>query len=876
MSNTRYLRSQLGRAALLAALGSALLGCTGEIGGAGGTGDASDGTGSSAAALICERLPRTPAIATNSREIGLSGASIPVAAGQLVLVLAPDVALDPNALAARLAAAGVCLDHVEQDGARAVVRIDVAADLKPLMRQLAAVQGVRLVELDPIFAGTDDDGNGKKNDNDGNNNNKNDDKGNNDDGQGNGKAPGTPSLWHLAALRMGPAFALQSSASGKIIALLDTGVDKTTPGLDKATILPGYDFVNGDADPSDDNGHGTLLAGIIASQGDFPGVAPGAALLPVKVLDLNRLGTESALVSGIDWAVAHGANVISMSLAFPDGFVPSFQLSRSVRAARAAGVVLVAASGNAGDNEIAYPAAFGDVIAVGGGRLAFKTDKLLKKDALNIWDASIAKKVRRAEYSQYGAAIDVLAPGGSMSFDLDGDGFPDGIPAWSFVPQNPSQHQPYFISGTSPAAAQAAGVSALLLASGSKPGSVLQYFFRGATALPPSGFDVDSGAGLVNAGRSLFQQKSGPDPTPFLPQRFVNAVVTLATDPQGNRRALAFVELVDKNNAPVHGSRVLGHFRGAVKHDVSAKTDKQGRALLVSLPAPAGSTVFEFAVDKIIETAHWQKGDGEGGFDEGQQIIIIPQEFSRFELATFRFMSSFRAGGQGPDPTPFMVFTPPDAIAPLVGVFAGDMQKGPDPTPFHGFVTTIPTDVASYTIVPSLTARSFGPAAGGTAPVVMAFDRALLDVNCSLSTAGIPIASAGSGLAPSPTRLGNGVTSQPLTADQVILRSSDLFLNGGKVTEAQLGLLFGNQGTVLVGVDGSICTPQGFTFTSLGLMAGSKVVMQSGITLSIDPNAAPPPPAQGSFTVASTALGAGNGQSVFASAGAMKASAQVQ
>ncbi len=866
-------------------LGVAATGCSGEIG-TGGPGAGSDGgldgsgAGQVANQLVCQQLSsRSLEIPTKQPGIGLGNANVEVAADRLVLLLTSEAAAEPDALAARLAAADLCLVRLDAEHRRAIVRYDAARGLGEVLGQLATITGVRDSRLDPVMRGAKDDGKGKddggKDGGDEGEGSKKKNKKSKQGEGGDGKKDGYKgaSLWHLAALRMGPAFALQPSAAPEVIALLDTGIDKTTPGLEKVNLLPGYDFVNGDADPTDDNGHGTLLAGIIASKGEFPGVAPNAAILPIKVLDQTRLGTESALVAGIDYAVAHGAKVISMSLAFPDGFVPSFDLSRAVRDARAAGAVLVAAAGNTGDNEIAYPAAFGEVIAVGAGRMAFKTKVYSLADALKVDGEEVAKKLRRADYSQYGAAIDVLAPGGSMVNDLDGDGHPDAIPAYSFSPNDPSKHEAFLISGTSPAAAQAAGITALLLAEGAKPNDVLPLFLRGATSLPPVGFDVDSGAGVLNAGRSLFLQKKKL--IPQVPARFVNPVVTLANDPQGFRHAMAFVELIDDKNKPVAGSTILGHFRGAVKHDVSAVTDAQGRALLVSLKAPPGSMVFEFGVDKVIETAKKDWSDDEDDDNENVQTIIIPKEFSRFEKATFRFLSAFRPTGQGPEPTPFMILTPASTLTPLIGSFSGGMKKGPEPTPFHEPVATIPTDVNNYTIVPSLAARSFGPAAGGAAPVVMAFDRAVLDSDCGVAQAGIPIASTGSGLAPSPTRIAQSLTSDQLTSSQVVLRSTDMFLNDGQVTAADLGLLFGAQGTVLVSVDGSICVPQGYTFTDTGLMKSSSV-SAGGFSVAVDPNAPPPPSNSGAFPVGDTALGAGNGQAPFATNAAVKASAQVE
>src|SRR5690606_11301847 len=324
---------------------------------------------------------------------------------------------------------------------------------------------------------------------------------------------------------------------------------------------------------------GTLLAGILASEGEFPGVAPRVSLLPVKVLDADRLGTESALVDGIHFAAAQGADVISMSLAFPPGYVPSYELADAIHAASQAGIAIVAAAGNHGSGEIGYPAAFGEVITVGGGRLAKKTHSLTASEALDVHGRNVAKKLRKAEYSGWGAGIDLLAPGGSMTHDLDQDGFPDAIPAVGITPTD-FNYDGYLIAGTSPAAAQVSGVASLLLAGGADAGSLRALMMGSASSLPPEGFDIFAGAGVVDAYHSVKQLTHGN--VPDSPRVYVNPILTLADDTDGNRRAIAMIEVIGEDNEPIVGARVLGHFRGPVAHSAEAITDELGRAIMVS------------------------------------------------------------------------------------------------------------------------------------------------------------------------------------------------------------------------------------------------------------------------------------------------------
>jgi hypothetical protein len=821
--------------------------------------------------------------------VGLGRSPIEVAPDRLFVELSAD-ALPGAATDEALRAAGACASaelEIEPADSGVVVRVRGGAPLEEIAAVLAGVPGVRGVRFDPLVRG----------------------------------AGATPSAWHLAALRIGKALKKQPSAAGVVVALLDTGLSTDAggaplaPGLEGTPIAAGHDFVNGDADPADDNGHGTMLASIVASAGDYPGVAPGVTLLPIKVLDHERVGTESMLTAGITLATDKGADVISMSLAFPPGFVPSADLSTALRRAAAAGAVLVGASGNAGVGEVAYPAAHGDVVAVGGGRLVKKHKALSVKKALKFGGRAVARKMGRAEYSSWGAPLDLLAPGGSMSHDLDGDGFPDAIP--TVGPASGGGFEGVLLAGTSPATALSAGVMALLRAAGAAPGDMRQNLYQGATDLKPDGFDTASGAGVLDAFESMKFQKTGKKLV-AAPARFVNPVVTLANDGDGARRAIALIEVVDAAGAPVSGVTVLGHFRGPVVHDVSAVTDAEGRALVASLPAPAGSQLFELGVDKIVELVcpdHDDDGKGKGkdkgkdkdkdgdkdkddkdkddkddkdkdkddddddGCDEDDlvEIVTVPRELSRFELATFRFVAAFRADGAGLDPSPWSVLTPPEFVQPFVATFAGGMVRGPDPSPpVLAPVTTIPTDVESWTLVESLQVRSFGPAAGGGAPTVMVVDRAVLGSNCQVAERVIPVRSRGVGLDPSPWRIDDSMLADPITTDQVTLRSESIQLNGSPTTEADLGLLFGDKGRVLVTIDGSPCVPQRFVFTDLGLLSQdvlqNQPVDDGGFRVSRD-TTTQSTQETGVVALGDTAVGAAVGQAPFASGIGTKAAA---
>src|SRR5215207_2067521 len=169
----------------------------------------------------------------------------------------------------------------------------------------------------------------------------------------------------LSTARVPQAWDLSRSTGNQIVAVLDTGVDAGHPDL-VGHIVPGYNAVSPTSGPVDDNGHGTMTLGIIAASANnsigVAGVGWTTKAMPVKVLDADGDGYDADIVEGIDWAVAHGARVINMSLAGP-GDNPV--LHDAVKRAVLAGVVVVAAAGNDGSPIFQYPAAYPEVIAVG-------------------------------------------------------------------------------------------------------------------------------------------------------------------------------------------------------------------------------------------------------------------------------------------------------------------------------------------------------------------------------------------------------------------------------------------------------------------------------------------------------------------------------
>ena len=244
-------------------------------------------------------------------------------------------------------------------------------------------------------------------------------------------------------------------------------------------LLPGYDTYNRDNNPEDMNGHGTHVASTVAQRSNNgigeASVAPMSDF-PVKVMSDDGYGDNIALAQGIVYAVDNGADIINMSLGNP---YASQTVARAIEYAAQNGVVLVAATGNSFANRIYYPAAYPEVIAVGASR----------------YDNS------KSGYSNYGSGIDVLAPGGDLSRDDNGDGYADGILQETF---EYGRWTSPFYEGTSMASPQVAGVAALIMAEGvTDPESVRSILHATARNTGPQGYDSYSGYGSVDAAAAV-------------------------------------------------------------------------------------------------------------------------------------------------------------------------------------------------------------------------------------------------------------------------------------------------------------------------------------------------------------------------------------
>ncbi|MDP2859737.1 MAG: S8 family serine peptidase [Bacillota bacterium] len=269
-------------------------------------------------------------------------------------------------------------------------------------------------------------------------------------------------VWGVKQIGAGVVHAYNKGAGIKV-AVIDSGIDYTHPDLN-ANYVGGYDWVNDDTDPKDDNGHGTHVAGTIAAEADGAGavgVAPEAKLYALKVLNSKGTGSFSDIIAALQWCMSNGIQVTNNS--YGSAGDPGTAVKAAFDNAYAAGIVHVAAAGNSGttsgtgDNVI-YPAKYSSVIAV----------------------AATDSSKQRAIFSSTGLAVELAAPGVSI---------------YSTVPGGYA-----YYNGTSMASPHVAGTVALIIKSGvtSKDG-IRQRLQATADDLGSAGRDPLYGFGLVDA-----------------------------------------------------------------------------------------------------------------------------------------------------------------------------------------------------------------------------------------------------------------------------------------------------------------------------------------------------------------------------------------
>jgi serine protease len=314
----------------------------------------------------------------------------------------------------------------------------------------------------------------------------------------------------------------RAGGKGVVVAVLDTGVAyrnykifHRSPDFGRTRFVAPYDFVSNNRFPLDRNGHGTFVAGIIAESTNngvgLTGLAYGASIMPVRVLDSSGEGDEATIARGIRYAVNHGAQIINLSLEFLPSQVNSGseipQIVSAIGYAHRHGVTVVGAAGNDETDQIAFPARAPGVISVG----ATTRDRCL------------------ADYSNGGSGLDIVAPGGGDDAIIPGE--PDCHPERAL----PSIYQltltspphwddfgyPNYYIGTSMSSPAVAAAAALVIASRvigphPTPDQILNRLEQTATTLPVGGTkpNSDYGYGLLNVGAATTPGLPAPPTAP--------------------------------------------------------------------------------------------------------------------------------------------------------------------------------------------------------------------------------------------------------------------------------------------------------------------------------------------------------------------------
>jgi thermitase len=274
-------------------------------------------------------------------------------------------------------------------------------------------------------------------------------------------APNDPRFgvqWGIARTRVAQAWATTRGTGRITVAVVDTGVT-ALPDL-APRLLPGYDFVNHDGNAADDNGHGTMAAGVIGATANnrvgIAGICWLCRILPVKVLGAGGSGSYSDIAEGIRYAADRGADIVNLSLG---GRSDSRLLREAVAYAAGKGALVLAAAGNENSSAPHYPAAIPSVVAVGGSTAG----------------------EGRYPWSNHGGWVDLAAPG-----------------------CNPAQTNRGTLAqfcGTSSATPFAAGVAALLASTTPQPSAAVIGKALTASAVPLAGTWV--AAGRIDAAAAL-------------------------------------------------------------------------------------------------------------------------------------------------------------------------------------------------------------------------------------------------------------------------------------------------------------------------------------------------------------------------------------
>ncbi|MCF8001595.1 MAG: S8 family serine peptidase [Halanaerobiales bacterium] len=282
--------------------------------------------------------------------------------------------------------------------------------------------------------------------------------------------------WGNRRVNLEAAWDIVNESRNVKVAVIDSGIIPNHEDLEaNINFIDGKDFVDDDNEPIDEStnySHGTHVSGIIGAVGNngigIAGVTWRTELLPIRVFDNDDPASSVVVAEAIDYAVEQNVDIINMSFAGPN---ESSAIYEAIKNAYNQGIIMVAASGNAGNNEVQYPARHPETIVVGA------TDV-----NNNITD-----------YSNTGSNLDLVAPGGNQ---------------YGQIYSTSGINQDYiYLSGTSMSTPYVSGVAALLLANGVKLTSVRKRLTSTAVDLGTTGEDNIYGYGLVDAYGALLNKK---------------------------------------------------------------------------------------------------------------------------------------------------------------------------------------------------------------------------------------------------------------------------------------------------------------------------------------------------------------------------------
>jgi serine protease AprX len=300
--------------------------------------------------------------------------------------------------------------------------------------------------------------------------------------------------------------AAKSFSTRDIVAcVIDTGIDTNHVDLDQGQVIGWKDFVNSRTTPYDDNGHGTHVAAILAGQGDantaYRGVAPGAALVGVKVMSSGGTGSTSTIISGVQFCVDHRSTynirIINLSLGGPGPSSGTDPLSAAMNATADAGILPVVAAGNDGPARA----------TIGSPAAAVKALTVCSISDPGVLGFSVSPWSSRGPTADGRIKPDVCAPGQSITSARANSG--TGYVTYS---------------GTSMAAPFAAGVAALMLDANNSltPSQLKSLMMSTAQDWTIPGADAETGAGRLQAYEAIKRAGSFSGSGPPVPAHFMD------------------------------------------------------------------------------------------------------------------------------------------------------------------------------------------------------------------------------------------------------------------------------------------------------------------------------------------------------------------